>query len=105
MDANGVLEKATRASLGLSMLAGKPISRYASRNTAGALLEPTLDAASDLFQISGAISAGDFKRSDLHTARKLLPIRNLFYIRALLDRVGAAAGDALGLPDSNKRNP
>ncbi|MER9776798.1 hypothetical protein [Mesorhizobium sp. M0220] len=92
MDANGVLEKATRGKLG--------ISRYASRNTAGALLGPTLDAASDLFQISGAISAGDFKQSDLHTVRKLLPIQNLFFVRTLFDRVEAATGDALGLPDA-----
>ncbi|MGX9178259.1 hypothetical protein [Mesorhizobium sp. BHbdii] len=32
MDANGVLEKATRGTLGLSMITGKPISRYATRN-------------------------------------------------------------------------
>ncbi|MER9484723.1 hypothetical protein NKI50_01835 [Mesorhizobium sp. M0563] len=100
MDANGVLEKATRGKVGLSYFTGKEISRYASRNTAGALLGPTLDAASDLFQISGAISAGDFKQSDLHTVRKLLPIQNLFFLRTLFDRVEAATGDALGLPDA-----
>ncbi|MER8654404.1 hypothetical protein [Mesorhizobium sp. M0847] len=102
MDANGVVEKATRGKLGLSMLTGKQISRYASRNTAGALLGPTLDMAGDAFQISGAISAGDFKRSDVHTLRKLLPAQNLFYIRTLFDRVEHAAGDALGLPESAK---
>ncbi|MGX9574024.1 hypothetical protein ACWUKX_15350 [Mesorhizobium sp. f-mel] len=73
MDANGVLEKATRGTLGPSMVTGKPISRYATRNTPGALLDPTLDAASDIFQATGAVAAGDFERSDLHTVRKLLP--------------------------------
>ncbi|MER8397464.1 hypothetical protein [Mesorhizobium sp. M1348] len=86
------------------MVTGKQISRYASRNTAGALLGPTLDAASDLFQISGAISAGDFKQSDLHTVRKLLPIQNLFFVRTLFDRIEAATGDALGLPDAAAAN-
>jgi hypothetical protein len=105
MDANGVLEKATRGKVGLSYFTGKEISRYASRNTAGALLGPTLDMAGDVFQISGASFADAFKRSDLHAARKLLPAQNLFFIRSILDKVEAATGDALGLPASNKRNP
>ncbi|MBZ9683123.1 hypothetical protein LB531_20915 [Mesorhizobium sp. CO1-1-2] len=102
MDANGVLEKATRGKYGLSMFTGKQISRYASRNTAGALLGPTLDMAGDAFQISGAIAADDFKQSDLHTVRKLLPAQNLFFIRTLFDRVEKATGSALNLPDTTK---
>jgi hypothetical protein len=54
---------------------------------------------SDIFQVSGSISAGDFKQSDLRKARELLPMQNLFYIRTLFDKVEAATGDALGLPD------
>ncbi|TKD40624.1 MAG: hypothetical protein E5W98_20515 [Mesorhizobium sp.] len=104
MDANGGLEKATRGTLGLSMITGKPISRYATRNAPGALLGPTLDAASDIFQATGAIAAGDFKRSDLHTVRQLIPAQNLFWIRTLFDRVEAATGDALGLPDTAAAN-
>jgi hypothetical protein len=100
MDANGGLEKATRGSLGLSMITGKPISRYATRNAPGALLGPTFDAASDIFQATGAIVAGDFKQSDLHTVRKLIPMQNLFWLRTLFDRVEAATGDALNLPDT-----
>ncbi|RWM66907.1 MAG: hypothetical protein EOR82_28215 [Mesorhizobium sp.] len=99
MDANGGLEKATRGTLGLSMITGKPISRFATRNAPGALLGPTLDAASDIFQATGAIAAGDFKQSDLHTVRQLIPAQNLFWLRTLFDRVEAATGDALGLPD------
>ncbi|MBZ9693565.1 MULTISPECIES: hypothetical protein [unclassified Mesorhizobium] len=103
MDANGVLEKATRGKYGLSMFTGKQISRYASRNTAGALLGPTLDMAGDAFQISGAIATDDFKQSDLHTVRKLLPAQNLFFVRTLFDRVEKATGSALGLPDKSKK--
>lgn len=72
--------EATRGTLGLSMITGKPISRYATRNTPGALLDPTLDAASYIFQATGAVAAGDFERSDLHTVRKLLPAQ-LFWLR------------------------
>ncbi|MGX5846925.1 hypothetical protein ACWGTO_07585 [Mesorhizobium sp. PL10] len=102
MDANGVLEKATRGHVGISALTGKQISRYATRNTAGALLGPTLDAASDIFQGTGAIAAGDFSRSDLHTMRQLVPLQNLFYLRTLFDRVEKATGSALDLPDKRK---
>ncbi|MGX9120812.1 hypothetical protein ACWTU6_29865 [Mesorhizobium sp. BHbsci] len=60
----------------------------------GAPLDPTLDAASDIFQAAtGAVAAGDFERSDLHTVRKLLPAQNLFWLRALFDRVEKATGD------------
>lgn len=103
MDANGVLEKATRGEVGLSYFTGKEVSRYAGRNVAGAFLGPTANLAADMFQVSGAIAAGDFKQSDLHTARQLLPIQNLFYARTLFDKVEAATGDALGLPDTTNR--
>ncbi len=99
MDANAVLEKATRGKAGASFFTGEPVSRYASRNVAGALLGPTVGTVSDIFQVSGSISAGDFKQSDLRKARELLPMQNLFYIRTLFDKVEAATGDALGLPD------
>lgn len=103
MDANGVLEKATRGKVGLSTFTGQPISRYATRNTPGALLGPSLDAVSDIFQGTGAIAAGDFKQSDLHTLRQLLPVQNLFYLRTLFDRVEKATGRAMGLEDSPKK--
>lgn len=102
MDANGIVEKATRGNVGLSYLTGKQISRYASRDVTGAFLGPTADAVSDIFQVSGSIFAGDTTQSDLHRAGKLIPARNLFYVRWLFDKVEAAAGDALGLPDTTK---
>ncbi|RWM72792.1 MULTISPECIES: hypothetical protein [Mesorhizobium] len=81
------------------MITGKPISRYATRNTPGALLDPTLDAASDIFQVAtGAVAAGDFERSDLHTVRKLLGAQ-LFWLRTHFDRVEKATGDTMGLPE------
>lgn len=102
MDANAILEKATRGKWGASRLTGQQVSRYATRNVTGAFLGPTADAVSDIFQISGSIFAGDTTKSDLHKARQFVPGQNLFYIRSLLNRVEEATGDTLGLPDTRK---
>lgn len=103
MDANNIAEKATRGRVGFSAITGKQVSRYASRNTTGAFLGPTADAVSDIFQVSGSIFAGDTTKADLHKVRQLIPAQNLFYLRSLFDKVEAATGDTLGLPDT-KRN-
>lgn len=103
MDANNVAEKATRGRVGFSAITGKEVSRYASRNTTGAFLGPTADAVSDIFQVSGSIFAGDTTKSDLHKLRQLVPAQNLFYLRSLFDKVEAATGDALDLPDTRKK--
>ena len=102
MEINNISEKATRGRVGLSMLTGKQVSRYASRNVVGAFLGPTADAVSDIFQVSGSVFAGDTTQADLRKMRQLLPLQNLFYIRGLLDQVEAATGSALALPE--KRN-
>lgn len=103
MDANAILEKATRGKWGASRLTGQQVSRYASRNVTGAFLGPTADAVSDIFQVSGSIFAGDTTKADLHKARQLLPAQNLFYIRSLLNSVEEATGDTLGLPDKSRK--
>ncbi|TJW49583.1 MAG: hypothetical protein E5X65_32855, partial [Mesorhizobium sp.] len=102
MEANNIAEKATRGRVGLSALTGKQVSRYASRNVTGAFLGPTADAVSDIFQVSGSIFAGDTTQADLHKVRQLIPAQNLFYLRSLFDKVEAATGDGLGLPDTRK---
>jgi hypothetical protein len=102
MDANAVVEKATRGKVGASYFTGKPISRYASRNVAGAFLGPSVDAVSDIFQVSGSIFAGDTTQADVHKLRKLLPANNLFYVRSLFDRVEKMTGSALNLPETKK---
>jgi hypothetical protein len=103
MDANNIAEKATRGRVGFSAITGKQVSRYASRNTTGAFLGPTADAVSDIFQVSGSIFAGDTTQSDLHKVRQLIPANNLFYLRSLFDKVEAATGGGLGLPDTRKK--
>ena len=102
MDVNNISEKATRGLLGLSAFTGEQVSRYATRNVYGAFLGPSADAVSDIFQISGSIFAGDTTKSDLHRARQLVPLQNLFYLRSLFDQVEQATGAALNLPDKRK---
>lgn len=102
MDANAVLEKATRGKAGLARFTGKQVSRYASRNVAGAFLGPSVDAVSDIFQVSGSIFAGDTTQADVHKIRKLLPINNLFYIRSLFDQVEKSTSEAFDIPETNK---
>lgn len=102
MEANNMSEKFTRGKLGLSYITGEQVSRYASRNVAGALAGPTLDAIADIAQVSGSIFAGDTTKSDLRRARQLVPMQNLFYVRQLFDQVEDATGSALGLPDTRR---
>jgi hypothetical protein len=94
MDANGVLEKATRGNLGASMLTGEEISRFASRNVTGAIFGPTPGAISDIFQVSGSVFAGDATKADLRKARQLIPLQNLIYLRSLFNQVEEATGQA-----------
>ena len=102
MEVNNIAEKATRGRVGFSAITGEQVSRYASRNVTGAFLGPSADAVSDIFQVSGSIFAGDMSRSDLHKARQLLPLQNLFYIRGLLDQVERVSSDGLGLPEKKQ---
>jgi len=97
-DVNNIVEKATRGSVGVSaLMGGKPMSRYASRNVLGALLGPTADTIQDMSQIIGATATGDFKQSDTHAVRKLLPYQNLFYLRALMDAAEQGVNESLGV--------
>ncbi len=87
-DVNNIIEKLTRGSIGVSALTGGPqMSRYASRNVAGALLGPTFGAVRDLATTTGALSSGDISESDIRAMRKLLFYQNLFYFRRLFDRL------------------
>jgi len=87
-DMNNIMEKATGGTVGISALTGSlGMSRYASRNAVGAALGPSFGTAEDLRKIIYATTAGDFKKSDIHTIRKMIPYQNLFYIRGLLDKL------------------
>jgi hypothetical protein len=97
MDANAMLEKASRGKVGASMLTGEPVSRFASRNVVGSVIGPSADAVTDIFSTTGSIFAGDTTKQDLRNARSLIPLQNLFWLRSTLNAVEEATGDALGL--------
>jgi hypothetical protein len=98
-DVNNILEKGSRGTLGVNALVGGPqMSRYASRNLSGAVLGPTIGLVEDAVQITGSASTGDWRQSDTHALRRLLPYQNLFYMRGLFDAAEAGANDALGVP-------
>lgn len=97
-DANNISEKVTRGRVGLSAFTGETASRYASRNALGALLGPSFDLVGDAITLTGAASMGEWKESDTHTLRKVMPLQNLFYLRALFDAVEAGSNSAFGVP-------
>ena len=95
-DMNNMLEKVTRGEYGANPAFGAtPMSRYASRNIMGSALGPSLGTAEDIIQVAGAVSTGDFKRSDLRRIRKLMPGQNLFYMRRLLNQLEDKLGRRL----------
>lgn len=95
-DMNNMLEKVTRGEYGANPIFGAtPMSRYASRNIMGSALGPSLGTAEDIIQVAGAVSTGDFKRSDLRRIRKLMPGQNLFYMRRLLNQLEDKVGRRL----------
>lgn len=102
MEANNIVEKATRGKVGASFFTGEPVSRYASRNVTSAFLGPTPGTVADIFSASGSIFAGDFARSDLNKLRQMVPAQNLFYLRWLFNQMEKGAGEALDLPEKAK---
>ena len=101
-EANNMMEKATRGSVGLSALTGgPPMSRFASRNVVGAILGPTAGAVTAATQATGSAAAAvfgdeDFRATDVHAVRKLLPYQNLIGFRRLLDAAEQGVADTMG---------
>lgn len=77
--------------------ADKPLSRYASRSVGSQLMGPTWGKIENAAQMGYAVSNGEMSQSDLHAMRRLLPMQNLFYLRALLDEVEKSAGSMIGV--------
>lgn len=101
-EANALAEKATRGRVGLSVLTGEPVSRYASRNIGGALLGPTFDALSDATALGG-IGSDDWSAADTRALRKIVPFQNLFYVRQLFDRLENNVNEHFNIPPRRPR--
>jgi hypothetical protein len=99
-EGNNLVEKVSRGQLGLAALTGKPISRYASRNTLQSVMGPTFGLAEDVLDIAGsAFDERPWTRRDTHRIRQVLPYQNLFQIRSAIDKVEAGINDAFGVPE------
>jgi GNAT superfamily N-acetyltransferase len=98
MEANSMTEKLTRGAVGLSAITGKPVSRYAQRNIASALLGPTAGTIQDFARVAGAAASGEWSQSDTRVTRRLIPYNNLFYARRLFDEAEAGVNAFLGVP-------
>ena len=98
IEMNGLIALATRNSVSIERALGEDVStRFRSRSALGQLLGPTVGSAQSLVQITGAMATADWRESDTHAVRRLLPFQNLFYIRALLDELEEGVNDALGV--------
>jgi len=92
-DVNGMIEKTTQGRFGIiPKFADKPLDRFASRNVLGSILGPSAGRVSDLTQITGAISAGEWRESDARAARRMVGFNNLFWTHRIFNKLEEAAG-------------
>jgi len=92
-DVNGMIEKATRGRVHiLPKLSAEPLDRYASRNVLGSILGPSAGRVSDITQITGAISAGDWRESDARAMRRMMLFNNLFWTHRTFNKIEQAFG-------------
>ncbi|MGB0817418.1 MAG: hypothetical protein ACPGQQ_00835 [Candidatus Puniceispirillaceae bacterium] len=97
-DVNNITEKATRGTVGINALIGGPqMSRYASRNVIDSIAGPTLGLSQDFFTLTGAAASRDWKESDTHAMRRLLPYQNVIYLRGLFDQMENGVNQTLGV--------
>jgi hypothetical protein len=102
-DANALVEKVTRGKVGLAALTGKPISRYASRNTLQSVTGPVFGLTEDALDIAGSVFDGrPWGRKDSHRVRQILPYQNLFFLRSAIDGVETGINNYLGVPEKTR---
>lgn len=65
----------------------EPVSRYAARGTAEALLGPTFGTIADTMTAVNSIATGQMTDSDVHRLRKLMPFQNVIGLRQLIDEI------------------
>ena len=87
--------------IGPSMLTGKGVtSRFASRNTLGALLGPTAGTVQDFSatsrMLASPMTGADVSKSDVYALRRMLPFQNAFVFRQMFDILEAETGKTLG---------
>lgn len=96
MEANNIAEKMTRGTVGINaLIGGEMMSRYVSRNGAGALAGPSAGFIGDIYQITGAIATGEITESDLRAFRRNIPFQNNLILRRAFDELEESIGKNL----------
>lgn len=95
MDANNLLEKTALRPITAAGLTGETASRYQSRNVFGAVFGPTADLVGDVLPLG---MTGEWSAADTHVARKLVPLQNIFWMRAGFDAIERGVNQAFGIP-------
>ena len=88
MEVNGIMDK---VGLGAgSLLSDKPLSRFQSRNLAGAIFGPSSGLVNDMGVILSMIKRGEISESDARTIRRNIPLQNITYLRKIFDELEQA---------------
>lgn len=104
-DVNNIVEKFTGGAVGASRLVNGPMaSRYASRGVLASVLGPSAGLIED---VAGIVAAGtrdltgapgQWKESDSHAVRRMVPLQNLLGWKYLFDAAERGANEAFGVP-------
>jgi len=100
-DVNHFAERASGGALGLAALTGRPVSRFASRDTLASLLGPSASLVNEIMTATQgaahtAIRGERLRETDIRALRRALPYQNLFYASWLFRQLEQGSADALG---------
>ncbi|GAB5471417.1 MAG: hypothetical protein Kilf2KO_44470 [Rhodospirillales bacterium] len=97
MEAHNSLAKVSGGAIGVSALTDTPpASRYAARNAVDALVGPSFGTVHDAVDALRATTTGEWSSRDVHSARRLLPMQNVFYLRGLFDSLERGLAEQAG---------
>jgi hypothetical protein len=74
------------------------LSRHTNRTPVETLAGPTFGTAVEAYGTISGLTDGsrDFHQKDIHRARMLMPLQNLFYLRRVINALEGEAGEAIG---------
>lgn len=100
MDANNVIERASRGALGVHpWLDGSQSTRYEARDIYNLLGGPTIGTLADLVRTAGGQATLQPTMGDIRAARRLVPYQNLFYMRWLFDNMERGYANLWGVEE------
>lgn len=112
-EANAMAEKFSRGKVGLSVITGKQVSRFQSRDVAGTIGGPSIEliqgataavrgGSALAYGAVGAGEADDWTAADTKALRRIAPFQNLMYVRKLFDMMESGANEALGVKEKRR---